>query len=270
MGVGPVAFRSILKLHQSARMRHHAADQRWGASMTRVEFQLARRRVLFGAAGALLAPSVVSAADRWPLTIEVDSEQAPELAGAGEEIQRRAQSWWRIINEELASPGYRPPDVITLRFTSSLPDRLAGRAVGTVIELNAPYVAAHPISRFPQFYNFAGHELVHVVQAYPRQIPWLTEGIADYVRYYVLFPQDRERLFNPAAGDFRRGYQQAAALLDYVERTHGVGSVKRLNAALRDGQDGERVLADLAGMSLDDTWAKVLDAVTDGSPVPRA
>jgi hypothetical protein len=226
------------------------------------------RRTLFVAAGALVAPRQIWAADR-ALAIEVDADEAPELAAAGEEISKRAQNWWRIINDELASPGYRPPEKVVLRFTKSLPDRLAGRAVGQVIELNAPYVAAHPITAYPQFYNFAGHELVHIVQNYPRQIPWITEGIADYVRYYVLFPQDRERFFNPQAGDFRRGYQPAAALLDYIERTHGLGSVRRLNAAMRAGDDGDLVLAQLAGASLDDVWAKVLDTLTDGAPIPR-
>lgn len=227
------------------------------------------RRLLFGAAGALVAPGVLWAQDR-SLSIVVDADEAPELAPAGEEIRRRAQSWWRIINQELASPGYRPPDTVTLRFTRSLPDRIAGHAAGTVIELNAPYVAAHPIALYPQFYNFAGHELVHIVQNYPRRIPWITEGIADYVRYYVLFPQDRERAFNPQAGDFRRGYQPAASLLDYIERVHGLGSVRRLNAAMRNGDDGELVLAQIAGEPLEQVWGKVIDALTEGSPVPTA
>jgi hypothetical protein len=230
---------------------------------------LSKRGLLFGAAGALLAPAVACSADH-PLSIVVDADEAPDLAMAGEEIRRRAQSWWRIINEELASPGYRPPATVTLRFTKSLPDGIAGRAVGAVIELNAPYVAAHPISAYPQFYNFAGHELTHVVQNYPKHVHWLVEGIADWMRYYVLFPQDHERFFNPSAGDYTHGYQPAAALLDYIERVHGVGSVKRLNAAMRDGDDGELVLAQIAGQSLDEVWAKVLDGLTEGSPIPRA
>jgi hypothetical protein len=240
--------------------------------MTRGLVPTPSRRLLLGAGGALFTPSVLLAADR-PLIIEVDADQAPQLASAGEEIKRRAFSWWRIINEALASPGYRPPEKVTLRFTNGLPANIAGREVQAgeaVIELNAAYVAAHPITTNPQFYNYVGHEMVHVVQTYPHPTRWLVEGIADWVRYYVLFPQDVARFFNPRDGDYGRGYQPAAALLDYVERTHGVGSVRKLNAAMRAGENGEVVLAQIAGMSLNEVWAKVLDALTEGSPVPRA
>jgi len=223
------------------------------------------RRSLIAAGSLLLLPSGLRAAGTTPNFV-IDTEDAPSLEAWGQELRRRAVSWWPLVAGALASPGYRPPENVYIKFRNDLPQGLAGHTVGNIIALNAPYITAHPT-----YYNYVGHELVHVVQDYkPPFIPWLVEGVADYVRYYVLFPQDPERRLNPAAGDYRRGYQQAAALLDWIERTHGVGSVRRANAAMRTGENGEAVLAKDAGRPLDDVWTDVVASLTDGSPIPQA
>ena len=230
-----------------------------------------RRHLILGAAGGAFLPGLGHAEDR-PLAVEVDTDDFPQFAAAGHEMKRRAASWWPIINEALASPGYRPPNKVTLHFTKFLPDNVVGRAVGDdAIELNANFFEAHPIATHPHLYTVLAHELAHVAQHYPPlATKWLTEGIADYVRFYVLFPDDPARFFDPMHGDFRTGYQPAAAMLDHVERTCGMGSVRQVNAYLRKGRDGEGALAKVAGMPPEDVWNNVLTALTDGSPVPRA
>jgi hypothetical protein len=223
------------------------------------------RRFFIGAGAALLCPGVGLSAIS-DLSIVMDTRDAPQLAFWAEELKRRIAKWWPIVTEALASPGYNPPNSVIVRFSNALPDTLAGHTVDNVISLNAPYILAHP-----SYYNYVGHELVHVLQDYPKPFAgWIVEGVADYVRYYVLFPQDRERFFNPQTANFRRGYQPAAAMLDFVERRGGIGSVRRLNAAMRRGEDGELVLARLAGISLDELWTQVVASLTDGAPVPRA
>ena len=218
-----------------------------------------------GAAAAALPGSAF--ARTYPLSVRIDVTQAPELGSWAQIVARRVVSWWSIINNEISPAGYSPTNTVVLRFTTDLPDRLAGHTVGNVISLSAPYITAHPT-----YFNYVGHELVHVAQEDYRApfSVWLEEGMADYVRYYILFPQDPERFFNPKTADYRRGYQPAAALLDYVERTKGIGSVKKVNAAMLKGDDGEQVLAQIAGEPLADVWAKVVAAFTDGSPAPQA
>ncbi len=225
---------------------------------------------MFAAGAVLLGGAVLdwrgARASEAAVTIDLDMRAAPGLQPWAEEVRRRAYAWWAIINDELAFSGYTPTRRITLRFSNAMPDGIAGQeSGGDSINLNAPYIAAHPT-----YYNYIAHELVHVFQNYPQPLnPWLTEGVADYVRYYVIFPQDPERLFKPDSGTYRRGYQQAAALLDWVERTHGVGSVRALNATLHGGGDGEAMLEKMTGLPLDSIWDKVLTALREGSPVPR-
>lgn len=96
------------------------------------------------------------------------------------------------------------------------------------------------------------HELTHVVQAYPGGATpvWLTEGITDYLRYYVLLPEPARRA-HPATADYRKGYAQAALLLDHLIRTRHHGDARALlhplNAVCRRGEDGAAWLAKTYG-----------------------
>jgi len=198
--------------------------------------------------------------------VTVDTSQSPDLAAWARTVENRAAAWWKIISQELASPGYVPPDAVKLIVTKTRPSGWGGPGQADTIFLNAAFSQAHP-----EHLNYIAHDMVHVVQTYRGQVKiWLFTGIADYVRYYVLFPLDPERFFKPGAGDYRRGFSIAAALLDWVERTQGVGSVRRLNAAMREGRDGEQTLQAMIGMTLDEAWAKVLADFVEGSPAPHA
>ena len=143
----------------------------------------------------------------------------------------------------LASPGYEAPDTVNIRFADIQPANVGAFTEGDTITINLSDILAHPDDT-----GRVAHELTHVVQAFPRpNIQWLTEGIADYMRYYVLLPQDPRRAFDADRTTYQAGYQPAAALLDWVERTNGAGSVRRVNAAMRDGGDGELELYRITG-----------------------
>ena len=84
-------------------------------------------------------------------------------------------------------------------------DAPPGVTLGRAITVSEPHLRAHP--------DDAGmfvHELTHVVQAYPagKTPTWLTEGITDYLRYYILLPEPARRA-NPATADHTKGYAQA-------------------------------------------------------------
>lgn len=119
------------------------------------------------------------------------------------------------------------------------PAQYPGATYGRKIELSASYMHRHP--------DDAGmilHEFVHVVQAYPEgPTPgWITEGIADYLRDYILLPEPT-RHTPPAIADYHRGYTHAATLLDYIIQTRHHGDwqalIHPLNAACQRGENGE-------------------------------
>ena len=65
----------------------------------------------------------------------------------------------------------------------------------------------------------------------------LREGIADWVRLRSGLPASSWR--RDANGAWDRGYQPTAYFLDYLERRFGPGTVRALNASLREDEYDE-------------------------------
>jgi len=211
------------------------------------------RRLALAAGAALLSPLPALASNASTI-IDLDTSGAPELAGWGAEVVRRAGRWWPVITSQLASPGYTAPDRVKLIIK---PHEGVAETSGDVITLNSGYISGHQGD-----YACIAHELVHVVQAYPNGEPgWLTEGIADYMRYYVLCPQDPKRAFDPAKVDYRRGYQPAAALLAWCELRFDTRPVQKINAAMRAGKNGLEAFQAATGKTPEALWAEYLASV---------
>lgn len=84
------------------------------------------------------------------------------------------------------------------------------------------------------------HEVAHIVQSYPGGAPgWLTEGIADYVRWFLYEPQTKGAQLtrhNIDKARYDSSYRISANFLDWVIRTYdkdGTFLIK-LNTALRE------------------------------------
>ena len=146
---------------------------------------------------------------------------------------------------------FRPPAVVVLTVGRLGAPGAVASTQGDAVTVDVDFLLAHPGAA--NDVQLLAHELVHVVQKYPEpRTVWLTEGIADWIRYYVILPDDPRRAF-PAGVSFTRGYQPAAALLDWCERrTPGV--VAAVHRAMRRGEDGPGTLQKLAGASPEDLW----------------
>jgi hypothetical protein len=212
---------------------------------------VSRRCMLTGASAAWFAPSLCQGA---ALHIEIDTSNAPELAAWAQKLNTMIVAWWPIMNIALASPGYAPPDFVRIVFRDISPPNVGAYSDGATIVVNLTDILAHQDD-----FGRVAHELVHMVQQYPEpNIRWLTEGIADYIRYYVLLPDDQRRNFDPNHYTYQLGYQPAAALLDWVERKYGAGSVRRINATMRQGGDGEAELLAISGSTPLTLWRAYL------------
>jgi hypothetical protein len=211
---------------------------------------------LLALGAAALAPALARASNRT-VEVVVDTSNAPQLADWGARLKGLILGWWPVITAQLASTGYEAPDLVNIRFAEIVPASVGAFTEGDTITINRTDILAHPgdVGR-------VAHELTHVVQAFPSpNIQWLTEGIADYMRYYVLLPQDPMRAFDPHQITYQAGYQPAAALLDFVERTYGAGSVRRVNAAMRQDGDGELELYRITGATPFTLWRSYLRSV---------
>lgn len=181
-------------------------------------------------------------------TVIVDTHDSPDLAEWGKKAGTICLDWLPKLVALLPSESFVPPKEVTLRFDPAFKGVAATR--GSTITVAADWVRNHP-----EDFGMVIHELTHVVQDYRgKGDGWLTEGIADYVRYWIYEPGTREFEINRVKSHFRQGYGTAAAFLEWIERTRARGTVVKLNAASREGQYHETLFQDWFGCSLDALW----------------
>jgi hypothetical protein len=165
------------------------------------------------------------------------------------------RQWHPLISGLLDTPGFHPPSTVTLRMVPTIggaSGRIGtpGVTSGQVITVGADWVDEHPDDT-----GLVLHELVHVVQSYPSGEPWwVTEGIADWVRY------QRVETDHPAATPHIRGrsytdgYAVTAAFLEWIERSLGARIVLALNDAMRRGRWSDSIFVNTAGAPVGDLW----------------
>lgn len=215
------------------------------------------RRTVSGAAIAALFWKGEARAQDCPLSVEVDNHGWTGLEAWTDDLKPMLPLWWRDINRALGAPACRADKTIRLEFYRLKPDYVAAAARGDRVLINAPYVLANRGK--PDMFRMIAHELVHIAQAYPEGAgpAWMTEGIADYVRYYVLFPDDPGRAFDPGQEDWREGYSPAAGLLAWAD-AKWPGTLARVNAAMRGGDKGDVAFAAATGATPAVLWRAYL------------
>ena len=154
------------------------------------------------------------------------------------------------------------------------------------IHLNVNYVVKASKSKPSLRQEILGvimHELVHCFQHNARGTcpGGLIEGIADFVRLRAGLGAAHWR--REAEGKWDRGYQHTGYFLDWLERKFGEGTIRRMNACLRD-EEGEweegRVFGRCcAGRSVEGLWEeyreelkreKDQDGMEEGEETPEA
>lgn len=102
------------------------------------------------------------------------------------------------------------------------------------------------------------HEVMHVVQNYGRGggPGWLTEGIADYVRYkYGVDNAGANWSLTPFKPEqsYKNAYRITARFLNYLEKSNP-GIVLKLDNAMRTHTYKETIWSDLTGKTVDELW----------------
>lgn len=181
-------------------------------------------------------------------TVVVDTHDAPDLADWGKEAGTKCLTWLPKLTTLLPSEGFVASKEVILKFDPAKEG--VASAQGNTITIAAGWVRRHP-----EDFGMVIHELVHVVQDYRgKGESWLTEGIADYMRYWIYEPGTRTFEINRVKNHYRQGYGTAGAFLDWIERTKAKGTVVKLNAASREGNYREALFQEWFGQSLDGLW----------------
>jgi hypothetical protein len=205
--------------------------------------------------------------------ITIDTSRATDLTGwAHTKLAPALAEWYPKIVALLSSEGFTAPAGFSV---SIRPHQGVADTGGTRINVSAKWV------RDQIDHEAIGsivHEEVHVVQQYGDvQAPgWLTEGIADYVRWCLYEPQTHGTdLTSQQAIDrahYNDAYRTTANFLSYVTRNFDKDIVTRINAAIRTGKYKDELWKTYTGKSLrelSDAWKKSLYEKA-GLPVPAS
>ncbi|MFD0942090.1 basic secretory protein-like protein [Pedobacter boryungensis] len=103
------------------------------------------------------------------------------------------------------------------------------------------------------------HEVMHIVQNYgDNDGPgWLTEGIADYVRFkYGVDNTGAKWSLTPFKPEhsYKNAYRITARFLNWLEVNGNKGIVVKLDSAMRSNTYKDTIWKDLTGKSLDELW----------------
>jgi hypothetical protein len=173
---------------------------------------------------------------QFPVEITVASDD-PEMLEWVTKAGRICERQYDMICNELRSEGYKPRTTFSMTLTndySGVAYTSGGRVVGSV----------RYFKRRPNDFGAMVHETVHVAQMYRRgggrNLGWLVEGIPDYIRFFIYEPGKIGPL-NPDRVEYNQPYRPAAAFLNYVTEKYDKDIVRKINAALREGNYKEEL-----------------------------
>jgi hypothetical protein len=113
--------------------------------------------------------------------------------------------------------------------------------------------------KYPGDIDVVTHEVMHVVQNYGNGggPGWLTEGIADYVRFKYGVDNAGAKWTLPAfkpEQSYKNAYRITARFLNWLETNGNPGIVVKLDKAMRDHTYKANIWETLTGKSIDELW----------------
>ncbi|MDE3183268.1 MAG: secretory protein [Bacteroidota bacterium] len=123
-----------------------------------------------------------------------------------------------------------------------------------IVRVNPEWMHKHP-----KDIDVITHEVMHIVQAYPENAGpgWITEGIADYVRYKMgvdnTFSGWRLPDYN-SKQNYTDAYRVTARFFVWIEKNYKRNLVKKLNTAMRDKSYNTAFWNKETGKTIDQLW----------------
>ncbi len=194
--------------------------------------------------------------------VELDTSEVPEMKEWGETAKRLLEEWHPRIANLLPTKDFVPPAEMALKLKKS--EKGVGGTTGTRIQ-----VSSHWIRKHPEDLGLVVHELVHVIQRYPKnKHGWLTEGIADYIRWAIY--EGKPQAWFPAPrkpGGYKQGYRITAGFFLWLESDASPGIVKKLNTAARNRKYDDEIFLKETGRPLETLWDEYKKARSAAKPL---
>lgn len=133
---------------------------------------------------------------------------------------------------------------------------------GGVVRYNPAWFVKNPTD-----IDVVTHEVMHIVQGYPHRAGpgWITEGIADYVRfkYGVANEEGNWKLpdFNEKQ-NYDNSYRITARFFHWIVKNHDKKFVKKLDKVLRSGTYSPDFWVARTGSTVDELWEEYAENPT--------
>jgi hypothetical protein len=206
--------------------------------------------------------------------ITIDTSGAPDLKEWAEtKLAPVLAEWYPKLVAMLPSEGFTPPTKFSVTIR---PGNGVAATGGTRVTANSAWLKRE-LNR--EAIGALVHEEVHVVQQYgsgrrnnpdyKRTPGWVTEGIPDYIRWFLYEPQSHGadatyfKTRPTVKLNYDGAYRITANFMNYVVNTYGKDKnlITKLNAASRQGKYTEEFWKDMTGKSLvelNDEWKAAL------------
>jgi hypothetical protein len=151
--------------------------------------------------------------------------------------------------------GYNAHAVKEITFEIDTAYTGVAEASGAHVRYNPQWFRSHPGD-----IDVVTHEIMHIVQNYPGDAGpwWITEGIADYVRYVNGVDNAGGGWALPPYMDgqhYSNGYRVTARFLVWMEKQVKPGIVKILDRAMRTATYTDAIWQQQTGKSIDQLWS---------------
>jgi len=178
----------------------------------------------------------------------MDYSQAPDLKDFSDQVFSTLHAWFDGVNSLLESPNYEPVPAFSVTFDAEY-DGVA-YASGNRIVGSVNYYRTHQDDVGSMI-----HEMTHVIQKYNNCAGWLTEGIADWVRYYNFEPNRKPGKPGPD-NHWTDGYGVSAYFLQWIQKLdEDRNMIYWANKDCREGTYNDDLWPRLTGSTLEQLWA---------------
>ncbi len=203
--------------------------------------------------------------------ITIDTSETPDLTEwARQELAPVVREWYPKLVKLLPSDGFEAPTKFSIVFSKNMQGVAA--TGGTRIRCAASWYRQNLKG---EAVGSVLHEMVHVVQQYGRarrvnpnatRAPgWLTEGLTDYIRWFIYEPQTHGAEItrrNIARARYDASYRITANFMNWVTEKYDRDMLRQLNAALRGGTYTEDWWKQRTGhtvQELGDEWKQAME-----------
>jgi hypothetical protein len=166
--------------------------------------------------------------------------------------QRMIDAFFTVYPEE--AKRFNPKTLKAVTFVIDPGYHGVAETGGGVSRYNPKWLKDHP-----EDIDVVTHEVMHIVQDYrfDNEPGWITEGIADYVRYTYGVNNAKAAWSLPdyrPVQSYTNAYRVTARFLLWIEKNKTPRIVDTLDAAMRNGSYAPKLWVTLTGSTVDELW----------------